>query len=91
MIEAKKRGGTLRTARFAQAQGRLLLAYQWEQMNEVREETQALIQDGAVPFVSSEIKRVVDMLQRKTRGGIGAPFCSNATQTGNQSISQMPR
>ena len=63
VIEAKKKGGTLHTACFAQAQGRPLLTCQWEQVNEVHKGTQQLIQDGAVPFTPSEVNTVVEMLQ----------------------------
>ena len=63
VIEAKKKGGTLHTARFAQAQGRPLLTCQWEQVNEVHKGTQQLIQNGAVAFAPSEVNTVVEMLQ----------------------------
>ena len=78
VIEAKKKGGTLHTARFAQAHGRPLLTCQWEQVNEVHKGTQQLIQDGAVPFTPSEVNTVVEMLRhpeqfetwRKSRSGL---------------------
>ena len=63
VIEAKKRGGTLRTARFTQAHGRPLLVCRWEQINAVRKGTRALIQEGAVPFAPSAVDTVVEMLR----------------------------
>ena len=63
VIEAKKKGGTLHTALFAQAQGRPLLTCRWERTSEVREGTQKLIQNGVVAFAPYAVGTVVDMLQ----------------------------
>ena len=62
VIEARKTGGTLHTARFAQRQGRPLLSCRWEE-DRGREGTRALIKNGAFPFAPNEIDRVVDVLR----------------------------
>lgn len=62
VIEAKEKGGTMRTARFAQGQGKPLFACLWEE-DSGREGTQALVRDGAFPFASDGVDKVVEALQ----------------------------
>ena len=62
VIEARKKSGTLHTARFAKGQKKLLFACQWEE-DGGREGTGALIKGGACPFAPNEIDKVVEALQ----------------------------
>lgn len=63
VIEARKKGGTLHTARFAQSQGKLLFACQWKK-DSGREGTRTLIKGSAFPFAPNEIDKVVKVLQQ---------------------------
>lgn len=64
VIEARKKSGTLHTARFAQNQGRPLFACRWEE-DKGREGTRALIREGAFPFTSNEVNKVMAALLPK--------------------------
>ena len=64
VIEAKEKGGTMRTARFAQGQGKPLFACQWEE-DSGREGTQALVRDGAFSFAPDRIDKVMEVLSYK--------------------------
>ena len=61
VIEAKKNGGTMRTARFAQSQRKPLFACRWEE-GSGREGMQALVRDGAFPFAPDGIDKVMEKL-----------------------------
>jgi len=63
VIEAKAKGATMRTARFAQRQERPLLVCQWEQGHAAREGNRVLLQEGAVPFVPNDFDMVLDALR----------------------------
>lgn len=64
VIEARKTGGAMHAARYAQRQDKALLACRWDvgEKNEVREGPRELIRGGAFPFVPSEVDKVVDVL-----------------------------
>ena len=62
VIEARKKSGTLHTARFAKDQERPLFACQWDK-DRGREGTRTLIEKGALPFASDEIDKVIEALQ----------------------------
>ena len=62
VIEARKKSGTLHTARFAQGQGKPLFACRWEE-DRGREGTRALVREGAFPFAPDGIDKVVEVLQ----------------------------
>lgn len=64
VIEAKEKGGTMRTARFAQRQGKPLFACQWED-DSGREGTHALVRDGAFSLAPDRIDKVMEVLSYK--------------------------
>lgn len=64
VIEARKTGGAMHTARYAQRQDKVLLACHWEEpRSEGREGPRELIRRGAFPFAPTDIDKVVALLQ----------------------------
>ena len=68
VIEARKTGGAMHTARYAQRQDRAVLACRWESNtpekaeNAVRQGPRALISSGAFAFTPAEIDKVINVL-----------------------------
>ena len=67
VVEARKTGGAMHTARYTQRQDRALLACRWEGVpgkgqNEAHEGPRELIRGGAFPFAPTEVDKVVDVL-----------------------------
>ncbi len=63
VIEAQKAGGAMHTARYAQRQGKALLACRWEGApTATREGPRELIKGGAFPFRPTELDKVIDVL-----------------------------
>ncbi len=75
VIEAKENGGAMHTARYAELQGRHVMACRWGQEHPQREGPAALIQKGAFPFAPDGVDRVIEMLknpEQLERPGNGA-------------------
>lgn len=62
VIETRKNGGAMHTARYAQRQDRSVLACRWDTQHPQRDGTQELIKTGALPFAPTEIDKVIDIL-----------------------------
>lgn len=67
VIETRKTGGAMHTARYAQRQDRSVLACRWDMQHPQRDGTQELIKTGAFPFTPTEIQKVIDMLTHPER------------------------
>lgn len=67
VIEARKTGGAMHTARYAQRQDRAVLACRWNKTRPQHEGPQELIKVGAFPFLPTEIDKVVDVLKHPER------------------------
>ena len=64
VIEARKTGGAMHAARYAQRQDKALLTCRWEttEQDDRREGPRELIRGGAFPFTPTEVDKVVDVL-----------------------------
>ena len=67
VIEARKSGGAMHTARYAQRQDRSVLACRWDTAHAQREGPQELIKTGAFPFAPTEVDKVIDVLTHPER------------------------
>ena len=64
IVEAKKTGGAMHTARYAQRQDKALLTCRWDgPISATREGPRELIRSGAYPFAPTEVDKVVDVLR----------------------------
>ena len=67
VVEARKTGGAMHTARYAQRQDRSVIACRWDTAHTQREGPQELIRTGAFPFTPTEVDKVVDVLTHPER------------------------
>ena len=67
VIEARKTGGAMHTARYAQRQDRSVLTCRWDTGHTQREGPQELIRTGAFPFAPTEVDKVIDVLTHPER------------------------
>ena len=67
VIEARKTGGAMHTARYAQRQDRAVLTCRWDTQHAKREGPQELIKTGAFPFAPSEVDKVIEVLTHPER------------------------
>ena len=63
VVESPKTGGTMHTARYAERQGRPILACRWNTQLPEHEGPQKLIKTGAFPFVPTEVDKVIKVLK----------------------------
>ncbi len=67
VIETRKTGGAMHTARYAQRQDRSVLTCRWDTQHPQRDGPQELIKTGALPFAPTEIEKVIDILTHPER------------------------
>ena len=67
VIEARKTGGSMHTARYAQRQDRAVLACRWDPAHSHREGPQELIRTGAFPFGPTDVDTVIEVLTHPER------------------------